>query len=98
MADPAFLACDWGTTNLRAWLVGGDGEVLAEKEFALGVARLGPGEAQARFVEEVRPALSAQGLPHVPQCAAITGRPVSSARASLRGSVYCCETTVQECS
>ncbi|HEX5775420.1 MAG TPA: 2-dehydro-3-deoxygalactonokinase [Caulobacteraceae bacterium] len=65
MADPAFLACDWGTTNLRAWLVGRDGEVLAEKEFALGVARLGPGEAQARFTDEVRPALDAQGLPAI---------------------------------
>ena len=65
MADPAFLACDWGTTNLRAWLVGGDGEVLAEREFPLGVARLGPGEAKARFEDEVRPALDAQGLPAI---------------------------------
>ena len=65
MADPAFLACDWGTTNLRAWLVGGDGEVLAEREFALGVAKLGPGEAQARFGDEVRPALNAEGLPAI---------------------------------
>lgn len=65
MAAPAFLACDWGTTNLRAWLVGGDGEVLAERELALGVSKLGPGEAQARFESEVRPALNAQGLPAI---------------------------------
>jgi 2-dehydro-3-deoxygalactonokinase len=65
MADPAFLACDWGTTNLRAWLVGGDGEVLAEREFPLGVSKLGPGEAEARFANEVRPALNAQGLPAI---------------------------------
>jgi 2-dehydro-3-deoxygalactonokinase len=65
MPDAAFLACDWGTTNLRAWLVGGDGEVLAEREFELGVSRLGPGEAEARFANEVRPALNAQGLPAI---------------------------------
>lgn len=65
MAEPAFLACDWGTTNLRAWLVGGDGEVLAEREFALGVSRLGPGEAEKRFASEVRPALNGEGLPAI---------------------------------
>lgn len=65
MADPAFLACDWGTTNLRAWLVGGDGEVLAERELPLGVGKLAPGEAQARFEAEVRPALGAEGLPTI---------------------------------
>lgn len=65
MADPAFLACDWGTTNLRAWLVGGDGEVLADRDFELGVSRLRPGEARARFEDELRPALNAQGLPAI---------------------------------
>jgi 2-dehydro-3-deoxygalactonokinase len=65
MADPAFIACDWGTTNLRAWLVGGDGEVLAEREFALGVSRLGPGEAEERFASEVRASLNGEGLPAI---------------------------------
>jgi 2-dehydro-3-deoxygalactonokinase len=65
MADPAFLACDWGTTNLRAWLVGGGGEVLASRDFELGVSKLGPGEARARFVGQVRPALEAEGLPAI---------------------------------
>lgn len=65
MPDPAFLACDWGTTNLRAWLVGGEGEVLASRDFELGVSRLGPGEAEARFANEVRPALNAQTLPAI---------------------------------
>ena len=37
MAEPAFLACDWGTTNLRAWVVGDDGEVVASRDFPLGV-------------------------------------------------------------
>lgn len=57
------LACDWGTTNLRAWTLGEDGAVLNHAEFPLGVGRLQPGEAAARFQGEVRPALKAEALP-----------------------------------
>lgn len=60
----AFLACDWGTTNLRAWVVK-DGEVLDSRDFELGVSKLAPGEAEARFEGEVRLALNAQGLPAI---------------------------------
>jgi 2-dehydro-3-deoxygalactonokinase len=59
----AFLACDWGTTNLRAWLVDETGSVLRDRDFPLGVSRLGPGQAAARFASEVRPAMRAEGLP-----------------------------------
>jgi len=65
MPGAAFLACDWGTTNLRAWVVGGDGEVLASRDFELGVSKLAPGEAEQRFQSEVRPALNAEGLPAI---------------------------------
>jgi len=61
--DGPFLACDWGTTNLRAWLVGADGEVAERRDFPLGVSRLQPGEAAERFRREVRPALDADALP-----------------------------------
>ena len=62
----AFLACDWGTTNLRAWVVGDDGRALRRSEFAeLGVSRLQPGEAAKRFVEQVRPAMQAEELPAI---------------------------------
>lgn len=63
MTTAALLACDWGTTNLRAWTLDGEGRVVASRDFALGVSRLQPGEAAARFEREVRPALSAVGLP-----------------------------------
>ncbi len=63
MTSDAFLAVDWGTTNLRAWVVGADGRPMAHQEFALGVSRLAPGEAAMRFREEVRPAFEAQALP-----------------------------------
>ena len=61
----AFLAVDWGTTQVRAWVVEADGAVRATQTFPLGVARLRPGEAAARFREEVRPALGAETLPAV---------------------------------
>jgi 2-dehydro-3-deoxygalactonokinase len=62
----AFLACDWGTTNLRAWVLEADGRVLAEREFpAFGVSRLLPGEAAQRFRHEVRSGLQAEQLPAV---------------------------------
>ena len=65
MPNAALLACDWGTTNLRAWTLDAAGGVVAQREFALGVSTLQPGEAAARFKSEVRPALAAEGLPAV---------------------------------
>ena len=65
MTDVALLACDWGTTNLRAWALDGAGGVLVDKDFPLGVARLAPGEAARLFREEVRPALSAERAPAI---------------------------------
>ena len=62
MRTGPFLAVDWGTTNLRAWVVGEDGRPAAHREFTLGVSRLQPGEAAVRFRDEVRPALGAETL------------------------------------
>lgn len=59
------LACDWGTTNLRAWVVDDAGQVVRAKDFALGVSVLGPGEAERCFLEQVRPEMEAQSLPAV---------------------------------
>jgi 2-dehydro-3-deoxygalactonokinase len=61
----ALLACDWGTTNLRAWTLDAAGQVVARREFDLGVSRLAPGEAARRFEAEVQPALAAQDLPAI---------------------------------
>jgi 2-dehydro-3-deoxygalactonokinase len=63
--DGPFLAVDWGTTQVRAWRVEADGSVGAGRDFPLGVSRLGPGEAAARFADEIRPALGAQALPAI---------------------------------
>jgi len=61
----ALLACDWGTTNLRAWTLDAEGKVVAHKEFELGVSRLAPGEAARRFQSEVQPGLDAEDLPAI---------------------------------
>ncbi|MET0274477.1 MAG: 2-dehydro-3-deoxygalactonokinase [Phenylobacterium sp.] len=65
MGLPELLACDWGTTNLRAWTLSGAGEVVAHRDFDLGVSKLKPGEAAARFQAEVRPTLAAEDLPAI---------------------------------
>ena len=59
------LACDWGATNLRAWTLDGQGGVVTQRDFPLGVSRLVPGEAARRFQAEVRPALGAESLPAI---------------------------------
>lgn len=61
---PALLACDWGTTNLRALLLDAKGGLLEGREFpGLGAASLSDGEARRRFADLVRPALGAESLP-----------------------------------
>ena len=63
MADPLFLAVDWGTSNLRAWVVGDDGAVIGEERFPWGVGKLPRGEPERRLQESVRPTLCAEDLP-----------------------------------
>lgn len=66
MAGPAaLLACDWGTTNLRAWTLDAAGQVVGHKDFDLGVSKLKPGEAAQKFEREVQPQLDAVGLPAI---------------------------------
>ena len=65
MADAVLLACDWGTTNLRAWTLKAQGKIVDQRDFPLGVAKLAPGEAAERFQSEVRPALDAQSTPAI---------------------------------
>ena len=60
-----FLAADWGTSNLRAWRLGADGEIKAVQRLPWGVAHLRPGEAVCRLDEELRPRLGAEGLPAI---------------------------------
>jgi 2-dehydro-3-deoxygalactonokinase len=61
----AFLAVDWGTTNLRAWVVSEDAEAGPPLELPRGVSKLGPGEPAICLRDVVRPALKAEHLPAV---------------------------------
>jgi 2-dehydro-3-deoxygalactonokinase len=65
MAAAELLACDWGTTNLRAWTLDGQGRVVDRRELPLGVSTLKPGEASRVFEREVQPALAAADLPAI---------------------------------
>lgn len=65
MGEATVLACDWGTTNLRAWTLDDAGTVVDHREFDLGVSKLQPGEAAERFAREVRPAFGAESLPAI---------------------------------
>jgi len=46
-----FLVADWGTTSRRAWLLGGDGEVLASVEDGRGMLSIPPGGWEPAFAE-----------------------------------------------
>jgi 2-dehydro-3-deoxygalactonokinase len=58
-----WLLVDWGTSNVRAWVVDDSGDVGRHLEAPLGVGRLERGSAASVFVTEVQAPLQAQGLP-----------------------------------
>jgi 2-dehydro-3-deoxygalactonokinase len=61
----AFLALDWGTTNLRAWVVSEAGQAGAPLELPRGISKLGRGEPEICLRDVVRPALKAEHLPAI---------------------------------
>lgn len=65
MPQPVFLAADWGTSNLRAWLIGDDDSVLHEERLPWGVGKLPPGAPERRLRDSVRPMMQAENLPAV---------------------------------
>jgi len=65
LAPGPFLAADWGTSNLRAWVLEPDGSVRDGRKFPWGVAKLQPGEARTILESEVRPGLQAEVLPAI---------------------------------
>ncbi len=47
--SPRLVALDWGTSSLRAWLLGDDGAPLAEKSAPLGILKVPNGDFAAAF-------------------------------------------------
>ena len=39
MANPAYVAVDWGTSSFRLWLIDAGGAVLAERRSGEGMGR-----------------------------------------------------------
>jgi 2-dehydro-3-deoxygalactonokinase len=55
---PAWIAVDWGTSNLRAWAMGPEG-VLDHAESDRGMGKLRPEEFEAALLDTVQPWLGA---------------------------------------
>lgn len=63
MTGASLIACDWGTTNLRAWALDDAGAILTARIFPVGVGRLAAGDAARCFREDILPSLGGAGIP-----------------------------------
>jgi len=59
MIKPAWIAADWGTTNLRVWAMSADGDVLATAQSDQGMGKLVPDAFEGALLELVQDWLSA---------------------------------------
>jgi 2-dehydro-3-deoxygalactonokinase len=66
MAKPRLIGVDWGTTRLRAWLVGEDGGVYDHVQGDDGIMAVAPGGFPATLRRHIEPWLTAHpGIPVV---------------------------------
>ncbi|MCU0826563.1 MAG: 2-dehydro-3-deoxygalactonokinase [Tabrizicola sp.] len=70
--DPAWIAVDWGTSNLRAWAMSGDGRVLAEASSDEGMGKLSRDGFEPALVRLIGPWLA--GRPPVVACGMVGSR------------------------
>jgi 2-dehydro-3-deoxygalactonokinase len=69
---PAWIAVDWGTSNLRAWAMSGDGRVLAEAVSDDGMGKLAREEFEPALLRLISPWLD--GKPPVVACGMVGSR------------------------
>lgn len=69
---PAWIAVDWGTSNLRAWAMGADGDVLAEATSDEGMGKLSREGFEPALVRLIGPWLA--GKPPVVACGMVGSR------------------------
>ncbi|MBL9047268.1 MAG: 2-dehydro-3-deoxygalactonokinase [Tabrizicola sp.] len=62
---PAWIAVDWGTTNLRAWAMGAGGRVLAEAQSDDGMSKLSRDGFEPALLRLISPWLGAGRTPVV---------------------------------
>jgi len=58
MQKDSWAAVDWGTTNLRAYLIAGDGTVVDEVKTPKGMGQLRSDEFEAALISAVEPWLT----------------------------------------
>ena len=69
---PAWIAVDWGTSNLRAWAMSGDGRVLAEAVSDDGMGKLARESFEPALLRLIAPWLD--GRPPVVACGMVGSR------------------------
>ena len=62
-SEPALIGIDWGTSSLRAFLIGGGGEVLDQVSKPEGIMHVKNGDFENSFREVIGPWDKANGLP-----------------------------------
>ncbi|MBZ0332224.1 2-dehydro-3-deoxygalactonokinase [Halomonas sp. ANAO-440] len=65
---PSWIAVDWGSSNLRAWALDDQGEVLVRGSSERGMLSLSPGEYENALLEVIGDWLSGTGLVDVVIC------------------------------
>ena len=63
-----WIAVDWGTTNLRAWVMGPDGSIVKKLQSNKGMGSLGPEEFEDALVSLVGPFLASNSVTDVICC------------------------------
>ncbi|HMQ92889.1 MAG TPA: 2-dehydro-3-deoxygalactonokinase [Amaricoccus sp.] len=74
MNGAAWIAVDWGTSNLRAWAIGADGAVLDVAASDDGMARLGPGDFEPALLRLVGPWLAEGRVTEALACGMVGAR------------------------
>ena len=72
VVTPAWIAVDWGTSNLRAWAMGADGRVLAEASSDDGMGKLSREGFEPALLRLIGPWLD--GRPPVVACGMVGSR------------------------
>lgn len=68
MPNAAWIAVDWGTSNVHVWVLGADGDVLDERTSEKGMGRLAPDEFEPALLDLVEPFLASDNVTDVIIC------------------------------
>lgn len=74
MENIKWVAIDWGTTNLRAFAINADGDVIAERGSDDGMGRLEPHQFEEALIKVVEPWLSNQSVMPIYTCGMVGAR------------------------